>query len=271
MDCFKIKRRAMFDSVEEIIKQGAVIQKHKSLNQKSLFSSGETSHVVILKKYLESEEWAEREITKYEKEVAGIYITYNPLEKYRNEIEKVSNTTVSKVEAKEFKNEIIKLGGVITDYTQRKSKKGAFYGELFFEDLSGRIKVLAFKEKWTQLKEIIKEDHPYFLEGRLPDSGDTNPNIYLERLTDLADFLKKRARKILIKLDYDQLNDSFNEALKERLNRNRDSVPYMIVITNSEGKQVFVSSDEGEGLKATLSMKKDMEEVAGEDSVEILF
>ena len=271
MDCFKIKRRAMFDSVEEIIKQGAVIQKHKSLNQKSLFSSGETSHVVILKKYLESEEWAEREITKYEKEVAGIYITYNPLEKYRNEIEKVSNTTVSKVEAKEFKNEIIKLGGVITDYTQRKSKKGAFYGELFFEDLSGRIKVLAFKEKWTQLKEIIKEDHPYFLEGRLPDSGDTNPNIYLERLTDLADFLKKRARKILIKLDYDQLNDSFNEALKGRLNRNRDSVPYMIVITNSEGKQVFVSSDEGEGLKATLSMKKDMEEVAGEDSVEILF
>jgi len=271
MDCFKIKRRAMFDSVEEIIKQGAVIQKHKSHNQKSLFSSGETSHVVISKKYLGSEEWTEREIIKYEKEVAGIYITYNPLEKYRNEIEKVSNTTVSKVEAKEFKNEIIKLGGVITDYTQRKSKKGAFYGELFFEDLTGRIKVLAFKEKWTQLKESIKEDHPYFLEGRLPDSGDTNPNIYLERLTDLADFLKKKARKILIKLDYEQLNDSFNEALKERLNRNHDSVPYMIVITNSEGKRVFVSSDEGEGLKATLSMKKDMEEVTGEDSVEILF
>ena len=271
MDCFKIKRRAMLDSVEEVIKQGAVIQKHKSLNQKSLFSSGETSRIVISKKYLESEEWTEREIIKYEKEVAGIYITYSPLEKYRNEIEKVSNTTISKVEAKEFGNEIVKLGGVITDYTQRKSKKGAFYGELFFEDLSGRIKVLAFKDKWAQLKETIKEDHPYFLEGRIPDSGDISPNIYLEHLTDLGEFLKKKARKILIKLDYDQLNDSFNEALRERLNRNRDSVPYLIVITNAEGKQVFVRSDEGEGLKATLSMKKGIEELTSENSVEILF
>jgi DNA polymerase-3 subunit alpha len=271
MDCFNIKRRAMFDSVEEVIKQAAVIQKRKSLNQRSLFSAGETMQIVIQKDHLDRDEWSEREIIKYEKEVAGIYITFNPLEKYRNEIIKVSNTDISKIEAGEFKNEKVKLGGVVTDYAQRKSKKGAFYGELFFEDLSGRMKVLAFKGKWTELKDTIKEDHPDCLEARLPDNGDTNPNLYLERLRDLEDFLKKKARRVVIKLGYDLLNDEFNEGLKARLVRNRDSVPYMIVITNSDGNRVVVRSDEGEGLRATLAMKKDIEELTGENSVEILF
>jgi DNA polymerase-3 subunit alpha len=271
MDCFNIKRRSMFDSVEEVIKQGAVIQKRKSLNQRSLFSTGETMQIVIHKDYLGREEWSEREIIKFEKEVAGVYITFNPLEKFRNEIIKVSNTDISKIEAGDFKNETVKLGGVVTDYGQRKSKKGAFYGELFFEDLSGRMKVLAFKDKWAQLKDTIKEDHPYFLEARLPDNGDTNPNLYLERLIDLADFVKKKARRIVINLDYDQLNDEFNEVLKQRLDQNRDSVPYMIRITNSDGNRVVVRSDEGEGLRATLAMKKDIEELTGENSVQILF
>ncbi|MCP4149547.1 MAG: DNA polymerase III subunit alpha [bacterium] len=271
MNCFNIPRRVMFDSVEEVVKQGAVLQKHKSTNQRSLFAAEDTMQVVIPKEHLAKEEWGEREIIKYEKEIAGIYISFNPLEKFKNEIRKVSNTTIAKIEAKEFKGEKLKIGGVITDYTARKSKKGSFYGELFFEDLSGRMKVLAFKDKWTQIKDDLKEDYPYFLEGRLPDNGETNPNIFLEKMTDLEEFLKKKARKVLIMLKYEQLNDEFNEALKERLVRNSDSVPYMIVITRTDGNRVMVDSEMGDGLKATLSMKKDIEELTNENTVEILF
>ncbi|MCP4219316.1 MAG: DNA polymerase III subunit alpha [bacterium] len=272
MACFDVKRRAMFESVEEVIKQGSVLQKRKGLNQMSLFAQEEdVMGIVIPAEYLEREEWGEREIIKYEKEIAGLYITYNPLEKFMAEIRKVSNTEISKIEAGEFKGEKLKLGGVITDFSQRKSKKGSFYGELFFEDLSGRMKVLAFKDKWTQIKDTLKEDYPYFLEGRLPDNGDSSPNIYLEKLSDLEDFLKKKARRVLIKLDYDQLNDEFNEALRERLTANTGSVPYMIVITNLEGKRVVVKSDDGEGLNANLLMKKDIEALTLANSVEIMF
>ncbi|HLP62404.1 MAG TPA: DNA polymerase III subunit alpha [Candidatus Deferrimicrobium sp.] len=271
MSSFHIKRRAMFESVEDVIHQAGVLQKHKARNQRSLFASGDTMGIVISPEYLVKDEWTEREIIKYEKEITGMYITHNPLEKYREEITKVSNTSISKIEEGEFNNEIVKLGGVITDYAQRKSKKGAFYGELFFQDLTGRMKILAFKDTWAQIKDTIKEDYPYYLEGRLPDNGDSSPNIYLEQLTDLEDFLKKKARKIVIKLNYDQLDECFNENLKERLTRNMDTVPYLIMIKRADGKRVLVSSNAGEGIKATLSMKKDIEELTGEDTVEILF
>jgi DNA polymerase-3 subunit alpha len=270
LSCFYLKRRSLFDSVEEVIKQAGIIQKHQALNQKSLFSEGETAAVSISKEYLEADEWNESEIIKHEKEVAGLYITFNPLEKYRDEIIKVSNTDIASIMAGEFKNEIIRIGGVITEITQKKSKKGAFYGELFFEDLTGRIKVLVFKDKWAQLKEEIKMDFPYFLEGRLPDNGDSTPNIYLETLTDLESFLKKQARKIIIKLNYEQLSDSFMDELLEKLEANKDTVPYLVVIYKN-GYRITMDPGTDHGLKATLSMKKDIESLTSENTVEILF
>lgn len=271
MSSFNINRRVLFETVEEVIRQGAVIQKQKGLNQKSLFGAEEAASVVIPPGYEGLNEWSESEIIRYEKEIAGIYITFNPLEKFRNEIRKSANTTVARIESGEFNGDSVRMGGVVTEFTQRKSKKGALYGELYFQDLTGRMKVLVFKDKWAQLKENLKEDHPYFLEGRLPDNGDSSPNVYLETLSDLEAFLKKQARKIVIHLRHSQLTGDFSEKLSQKLKQNRDSVPYMIVIDTEDGYRTIINSEEGQGLRATLSMKKDIESLTSDNTVEILY
>ena len=272
LDCFGIKRRTLFDSVEEIIKQAAILEKRRDKNQMSLFSEEEDmTGVVIPKEHLDRDEWTETEIIQGEKEVTGIYISQNPLEKFRREIRRVSNTTIAKLEAKEFKGEAVRLGGVITEYKEVKSKKGTFYGSLSFEDLSGRIKILAFKDKWEKLKQNIKLDFPYFIVGRLPVGDEQNSSIFLEEITELETALKKKARRILIKVDYDLLNSAFNKKLKEKIQANHDSVPYIIVINRSDGYRARIDSESGDGLKAALSMKNDIEELTGENTVEILF
>jgi len=271
LSCFNIKRRAMFDSVEEVIRQAAVIQKRNDKNQRSLFSTEETGTIMIPKDKLDAEEWDENEIIKNEKEVAGLYITFNPLEKFREEVEKVSNTDIASILSGEFKGETLRIGGVITEFSQRKSKKGSLYGELFFEDLSGRMKALAFKDKWAEVKDEIKSDYPYFMEGRLPDNGDTSPNIYLESLTPLESHFKKQARRIVVKMDYAQLEGPILEQLMEKLEENKDSVPVMFAVYMPENYRVTINASLSHGLRATLSMKKDIESLLGENSVEILF
>lgn len=272
MDCLGIKRRVLFDTVEEVIRQAAVLLKHSASRQKSLFAVEETKSIYIPKEIYDLEEWSENEIIKHEKEIAGIYITYNPLDRFRDEIKKVSNTDIASIMIGEFKNEAIRIGGVITEFSQRKSKKtGTFYGELFFEDLTGRIKVLVFKDKWAQVKDTIKADFPYFLEGRIPDSDDSTPNIYLENLTELESHLKKQARRIVIKIKYEQITDEFLNELDARLKVNRDSVPIMIAVYTSDNYRADINVNSGYGLKPTLSMKNDIESIVGENSVEILF
>jgi DNA polymerase-3 subunit alpha len=285
MDCFQVKRRALFDSVEDVLKQAAVIDNMKNQNQLSLFSEEEDiARIVIPKEHLDKPEWTESEIIKYEKEVAGIYISHNPLEKFQNEIRKVSNTTISQIQ--EFKGEQVKLGGVITEANQRKSKRGDFYGELFFEDLTGRIKVLVFNRKkrnnnyarqngqrasWDEIKDQLKLDFPYYLEALLPDNDDTVPNLYLEKLVELETFLKKQARLVRIKIAYGLLTPEFNEKLTEKFEKNRDSVPYVLEVLTEDGYRTVIRSPQGTGLKATVAMKKDVEKLTGDNTVEIIY
>jgi DNA polymerase-3 subunit alpha len=272
MDPFKITRHALFDSVEEVIKQASIIEKNKSLNQRALFSKEETgARIVISADILKQPEWTETQITQGEKEITGIYISHNPLEKYRNEIRKVSNSNISQIDANEFKGELVRLGGVITQSKQRKSKKGDFYGEIYFEDLTGRIKILVFKDKWEKLKQNLKLDFPYFVEGRLPLQDGKEINIYLEEIVELESFLRKKARKIIIKINYSQINSSFNEKLDAIISKNRDSIPYLIVILREDGYRTIISNTENLGLKPTISMKRDLENLIGENSVEIIY
>ncbi len=267
-DCFGLKRRTLFESVGDIIKRAALIEKNRVKNQKNLFKEAIIDSY-IPEEYMKLEEWSEGEMIKGEKEIAGIYVTHNPLEKFSSEISKVSNSTILAIQNKEFKGEIIKLGGVVTEFTPRTSKKGDAYGEIFFEDLSGRIKVLCFKDRWAALEKNLRLDIPYFLEGRIPENEEAN--IYLESLQELEAMLKKKARKIVITISYDQIDETFNDKLQQKLEKNRDSVPYMIVINHADNARVVINSESGQGIRATASMKKDIEKLTGQNSVEILF
>ena len=272
LDRFGEKRRVLFESVENAIKQAVLIEKRKSNNQKSLFSGGDdVLRVVIDPSKSEMDEWNESELIQYEKEIAGIYITHNPLEKYRNDIRKVSNTTIANILNKDFTGETVRLGGVITNLKQRKSKRGDMYGELFFEDLTGRIKVFAFKDRWLQIREQVQPDAPYLLEARLPQGNETETTIYLESIEDLGTMMRKKARQILIKIRYEQLSPEFNDHLKEKLERNADSVPYYIMVFRNDGYRTVIGSEDGNGLRATISMKRDIEGLTGENSVEIVY
>jgi DNA polymerase-3 subunit alpha len=273
-DCFGLKRRTLFEGIGEVIRRAAAISRNRSRNQMALFAE-ELGDEYIAREFLELEEWPENEMIKGEKEIAGIYVTHNPLEKFSSEISKVSNTTILAIQNYEFKGEVIKLGGVVTEFERRTSKKGDPYGEIYFEDLTGRIKVLCFKDRWAALEKELKADVPYFLEGRSHFRGAESENeetsIYLENLQELEGMLKKKARKIVITIDYEQIDESFNEKLKQKLEKNRDSVPYMIVINHPDSARVVINSESGQGIRATASMKKDIEKLTGPNSIEILF
>ncbi len=283
LDTFKLKRRTLYMSIEEVIHQAALIDKRRLQNQLSLFDDDDAERIVISKEFLELNEWSEAEMIKGEKEIAGMYITRNPIEKYKKEIKKISNTNILAINSGEFKGDIVRIGGVITSYKQRKSRKGSFYGELYFEDLTGRIKLLIFSKSkkngyrnngnddrtnWDEIKESIKPDFPYYLKGRLPDNDDSNKNIYVEELVELDVLLKKRARKIMIVIDYDKLNDEFSEKLKKKMDLHLDSTPTYLVILKENKEKVVIKS---ESLKPTISMKRDIEKITGDNTVEIIY
>ena len=64
----------------------------------------------------------------------------------------------------------------------------------------------------------------------------------------------------------------FDEKLNDKIHSNRDSVPFIVVVSSSNGYRTIISSsEEGQGLKATITMKSDIEQLTGKNSVEILY
>ncbi len=198
--------------------QAALREKHQEKNQRALFSASEAATITIPDSFAKLEEWTETEMIQGEKEIAGIYVSHNPMEKFAGEITKVSNTSVLAILNKEFRGDLVKLGGVVTEFVERKSRKGESYGETFlrgpdrahqgFWPSRSAGRAWPGPEGWTP---------PITWRGACPISEETN--IYLENLTELESLLKKKARKIQITVDYSQIDGEFNEKLQQKLER----------------------------------------------------
>lgn len=286
-DEFGISRKGLYEGLDEMLGAAAALNRREDSRQRSLFSEEESPNRLTVPQWVRNiSEWDEAQIIAGEKEVSGLYLSINPVEKFREEIVKVSNTTIGGLG--EFEGERVRIGGVVTSFNQRKSKKGDMYGEIFFEDLTGRVKVLVFNRKgrrqngkngetierkdWDEIRETLKVDHPYILEAQLPSREDQEINLYLDQLVELEAYLRKQARKIVIKIAYERLDDPFCQDLQSRLLRNQDGVPYIIVVNRADGYRTIIGSSQGgRGLRPSLAMKMDMEELTGTNSVEILY
>ncbi len=287
-DEFAVSRKGLYEGLDEMLAMAAAMSRHDNSRQKSLFSGEDSpNRLTVPQRVRDMAEWDEKQIIAGEKEVSGLYLSINPVEKYRDDIVKVSNTTIADLD--EFTGDRVRIGGVVTGFNQRKSKKGDMYGEIFFEDLTGRIKVLVFNRKnkrpngrngdgsehqdWNDIRESLKLDHPYILEAQLPNREEQQEiNLYLDHLVDLEDFLHKQARKVVVKVAYERLDEAFCRALQSRLERNQDGVPYIVVVNRQDGYRTVIGSGQGgRGLRPSLSMKMDVEELTGAGTVEILY
>jgi len=287
LDSFNIKRSTLFSSIEDTIAQAGHIEKNKNSGQRSLFT-GENSlnTIIIQKKHTELEEWTEQEIIKGEKEITGIYISQHPLESYHKEIKKLSNTSISNLA--DFKSKTVKLVGVITEFVQKRSKKGTFYGNIFFEDLTGRQSILVFnntrkpwnkngnqngekKVTWDEIKLNLEVDTPYYIEGQKSDSDNENPDLYLNKIVKLDDFINKEAKRVFIKVDYSCIDDDFTDKLNETLTNNVGKIPYRIIIIDKiEKHRTIIESDE-DGLNPDNKAIKAIKAIKGIVAIETIY
>ena len=185
---------------------------------------------------------------KGEKEIAGIYVTHNPLEKFSSEITKVSNTTILAIQNKEFKGEVIKLGGVVTEFTRRTSQERRRLRRDLFRGPERPHQGAVLQGPLGDAGKGAEGRRALFPGGRSRSRRHgEEANIYLENLQELEAMLKKKARKIVITIGYDQIDETFNDKLKQKLEKNRDSVPYMIVINHADSARVVINSEAGQG------------------------
>jgi DNA polymerase-3 subunit alpha len=165
-DSFGLTRRALFDSVEATADGAQRAKENKA--QVSLFGGGSMTPVVK-----NAEEWAEEEKLRHEKETLGFYITGHPLNRFADELKIFANASTETLS--QHIDEIVNIGGIVSQIKRTKIKKGPNEGKLMakfiLDDQFGSVDVVVFSDLYSKYAKWLDNGIPILLTAAVKDTG----------------------------------------------------------------------------------------------------
>lgn len=205
--------------LEKVIKNAAEYQAHKSVMQVSLFGGASEIEMPEIK-LPECEEWSNYQKLKYEKEVAGFYISGHPLNDYSIEMDAFCKHTVADLLEENSKANAgvsMSIGGIITGPRHLISKQNKAFGTFNLEDMLDSVNLALFSEDYLRFKHMLVEGTAVLIKGtfqrRFRDSDQFEFKISSMML--LAEALEKLTKKISIKMDAYLLSEGIIDKLKK--------------------------------------------------------
>jgi DNA polymerase-3 subunit alpha len=229
-DSLGLKRSQLFAILDQALEQGQAAQRDKLSGQISLFAvMGEEEEQQHTKIEIPSiPDWTDQEKLTFEKETVGFYLTGHPLDNFREDILTVTNTNLS--EKKQWlEGQNLRVGGLIRDIKNRKTKKGDPMAVIIMEDIAGTVEVVIFPDLYTKCAAILQNDTPIVIEG-LVKKDERGDNIIANDADTLETAREKYTASARIMLRSDHVNRQNLEALKKVFYRHHGPCPVSLTL-----------------------------------------
>lgn len=128
-------------------------------------------------------EWPKMEMLKFEKEIMNMYVTDNPVRPYMVQISQKAKYNVSQL--KELNHSIPSgvFGGMISEVSLMRTKKGKMMSKFNLEDITGTVECICFNHE--KFQEKIVEDKIVLIKGKF-EKGDRGDQIIAYDVIDLV-------------------------------------------------------------------------------------
>lgn len=216
----------------------------------------------------ETEELPEDTKLSYEKEVLGIYISGHPLQSY----EKIWKKNITKRSTDFMLDEEGRItgvtdgaretiGGLITDITVRRTKKGDTFVILTLEDLIGSVRVFVWPDAYRKYKDVIEPDRKIFVTGRVRTEDESDASISADSICPFEDM----PVKLYISFNDMEVYEDNNKRLMGILNSQEEGADSVIIYIKKTKQQKKL------GIKIAASdAVKPLREAFGDDSVAVI-
>jgi len=229
-DSLNLKRSQLFAILDYALEQGQAAQRDRLSGQISLFavmgSKEEKQHKKI--EIPAIPEWTDQEKLTFEKETVGFYLTGHPLDDYREDILAVTDSNLN--EKKQWvEGQNLRVGGLIRDIKNRKTKKGDPMAIIVMEDIAGTVEVVIFPELYAKCATILNNDTPVIIEG-LVKKDERGDNIIANGVETLEAARDKYTARARIMLQSELVNRQRLEALKKVFFQNHGVCPVSLTL-----------------------------------------
>lgn len=155
----------------------------------------------------------EKEIMQDEYDLLGYFVTKHPLDDFKtriNNLDKI-NTLYEK-----YGGDSIKIGGIVSKYSPKRTKAGKNMAFLTLEDTTGRVEVIIFSKVYEKYQDILSQNALVEIKGRMEiDEREINgelvrtPKVIASFINTLEE--AKEIKEIHLRLtnrdDYQGIND----------------------------------------------------------------
>jgi len=263
-DSLGLKRSQLFAILDQALEQGQAAQRDRLSGQISLFAvMGNEEEQLHTKIEIPSiPDWSDQEKLTFEKETVGFYLTGHPLDDYREDILSVTDTNLS--EKKQWvEGQSLRVGGLIRDIKNRKTKKNDPMAVIVMEDIAGTVEVVIFPELYAQCAPILHSDTPVVIEGQVKkdERGDSIIANGVDTLEAARDKYTSAAR---IMLQSDRVNRQNLEALKKVFYRHHGSCPVSLTLHFSGRGEVDLEIPQDITIKPCKEFTAEVNRTMGE-------
>lgn len=233
--------------IEKAIKYGHKAQAEKNASQQSLFNISQNESLPP-PKVEDCEPYSNIEKLKIEKEVVGFYISGHPLDQYRFELEHFCNTNLGEFsELEKLRGREIRLGGVVSAYAHRTTRKGNPFGILTLEDYEATYSFYLFSDDYLKFKKYFEMDWFLYIKGIIsPRKWNENELEFKIQEIDLLNQVRgKYLDGIELFVDLDDITDHFISKMSKLMDENP-----------GKGSLLFNISDSRQGYKVDMFSRK---------------
>ncbi|WP_126455535.1 DNA polymerase III subunit alpha [Sulfuriflexus mobilis] len=214
-------------------------------------------------------EWPEKERLEGEKDTLGLYLTGHPITQYEKELERVITSRLVNVQASRDEQTV---AGLVVALQTRNTKSGERMGFMTLDDRSGRIEVAAFKDTYKQFQHLIAKDKLLVITGSVrEDDYSGGLRLQASQIYDIDEAREAYARQLLIRVDAKQAGNGFLDALEQTLTPFRDGRCPVILDYARADSRARISLGEDWRIRPTDELLQQLQELAGEGKVEVLY
>lgn len=185
LSCLEPCRKKLMNNIDNMISVCNREAKAAEVGQASLFSmlGNDNPMTENFQLYGSNEEYTDKEIQEFEKDILGFYLTSNPLDCIRKKIPFIASHNISDLSELHSEKEIT-LCGMVTAMRLIPTKKDPtkFLKAGVFEDLTGKIEYVAFNKTLEKCGSLIANDKKLILTGKYQPREESSGQIVIDNV-----------------------------------------------------------------------------------------
>ena len=265
-DSLGVSRRGLMMVYLEAIDSVSEAKRAEAIGQFDLFGGSPeltSSNILGIELEISTEEWDKNLLLSYEREMLGLYVSDHPLLGIEHILRAAVDMPLSEIAEESVGHEqIVNIGGLITQVQRKVSKQGNSWAIVSIEDLEGAVDVLFFATTYQTHAMNLIEDRVIIVRGRI-DKREEVARITALEMT-IPDISGAPTGPLVITMDANRVTEPLVEGLKEILRSHPG--PREVHLKLEDGsKGLVMKIDDGLRVTASPSLSADLKSVLGPD------